>query len=51
MENLKELVERLNLSDECTDLEAKRASEIGKSVLETVCAFSNEPSPSGRYMF
>ncbi|QKJ61742.1 ATP-binding protein [Flavobacterium sp. M31R6] len=50
MENLKELVERLNLSDECTDLEAKRASEIGKSVLETVCAFSNEPGLGGGYL-
>lgn len=50
MENLKEIVERLNLSDECTDLEAKRASEIGKSVLETVCAFSNEPGLGGGYL-
>ncbi|KQB42863.1 putative transcriptional regulator [Flavobacterium daejeonense] len=50
MENLKELVERLNLSDECTDLEAKRASEIGKSLLETVCAFSNEPGLGGGYL-
>jgi ATP-dependent DNA helicase RecG len=50
MENLKELIERLNLSDECTDLEAKRASEIGKSLLETVCAFSNEPGLGGGYL-
>lgn len=50
MENLKELVERINLSDECTDLEAKRASEIGKSLLETVCAFSNEPGLGGGYL-
>ena len=50
MENLKDLIERLNLSDECTDLEAKRASEIGKSLLETVCAFSNEPGLGGGYL-
>ncbi len=50
MENLKELVERLNLSDECSDLEAKKASEIGKSLLETVCAFSNEPGLGGGYL-
>lgn len=41
MESLKELVERLNLSDECSDLEAKKASEIGKSLLETVCTSSD----------
>lgn len=35
MESLKELLQRLSLSDECSDLEAKRASEVGKSLLET----------------
>lgn len=50
MESLKELLERLNLSDECSDLEAKKASEIGKSLLETVCAFSNEPGLGGGYL-
>lgn len=50
MESLKDLIERLNLSDECSDLEAKKASEIGKSLLETVCAFSNEPGLGGGYL-
>lgn len=50
METLTELLERLNLSDECNDLEAKKASEIGKSLMETVCAFSNEPDLGGGYI-
>jgi hypothetical protein len=32
------------------EIEAKRGSEIGKSVLETVCALSNEPNRKGGYI-
>ena len=32
-----ELLESLNLLDEQERIEAKRASEVGKSLLETVC--------------
>ena len=42
-----ELLESLNLLDEHERVEAKRASEPGKSVLETVCAFANEPDLGG----
>ena len=38
-----ELFERLRTHDESLEIEAKRASDIGKSVMETVCAFDNEP--------
>ena len=48
--NALELLERLNLLDENECIEAKKASEIGKSVLETVCAFANEPGLGGGWM-
>lgn len=37
----------LNALDENERLEAKRGSEIGPSILETVCAFANEPGLQG----
>lgn len=46
----RELLEQLNQLDEHTRIEAKTASEIGKSVLETVCAFSNEPRLGGGWI-
>ena len=45
-----ELLEYLNLLDENERIEAKRASEAGKSVLETVCAFANEPGLGGGWI-
>ena len=45
-----ELLESLNFLDEHERIEAKRASEVGKSVLETVCAFSNEPGLGGGWI-
>lgn len=45
-----ELLESLNLLDEHERIEAKRASEAGKSVLETVCAFANEPGLGGGWI-
>lgn len=50
MESIKELIDRLNTTDECSDIEAKRASEVGKSIMETVCSFSNEPHLGGGYL-
>ena len=46
----KELLEQLNALDEHTRIEAKTASELGKSVLETVCAFANEPGLEGGWI-
>ncbi|MCG3171520.1 MAG: hypothetical protein CALGDGBN_03142 [Pseudomonadales bacterium] len=45
-----ELLERLNLLDENERIEAKAASEIGRSLLETVCAFANEPGLGGGWL-
>jgi len=45
-----ELLESLNLLDEHERIEAKRASDAGKSVLETICAFANEPGLGGGWI-
>ena len=50
MKTLKELLEQLNTMDESDHLEAKKASEVGKSLMETVCSFSNEPNLGGGYI-
>ena len=42
-----DLLQSLNPLDETERIEAKRASEAGKSLLETVCAFANEPGLGG----
>jgi ATP-dependent DNA helicase RecG len=46
----KELLESLNELDEQTRIEAKQASDVGKSLLETVCAFANEPGMGGGWL-
>ncbi|MGL6159743.1 ATP-binding protein [Microbulbifer sp.] len=48
--NARELLESLNLLDENECIEAKSAREIGKSILETVCAFANEPGLGGGWL-
>lgn len=45
-----DLFEELNSVDESTRIEAKRASELGKSVMQTVIAFANEPGLEGGYL-
>ncbi|MGC3874034.1 ATP-binding protein [Halomonas sp. GXIMD04776] len=45
-----ELLERLRLLDESERIEAKRGREVGKSMLETLCAFANEPGLDGGYL-
>jgi len=45
-----ELWELLTIQDESTEIEAKKASEVGKSCWETISAFSNEPSLGGGYL-
>ena len=44
------LLARLRSGDETNDVEAKRGSEVGKSILETVSAFSNEPGLGGGFL-
>ena len=46
----KALLERLRHGDECHDLEAKRSSAIDTSIMETVCAYCNEPGLGGGYL-
>jgi ATP-dependent DNA helicase RecG len=50
MKSLKELINELNATDETVTIEAKRGSAIDRSVLETVCAYSNEPNIEGGYI-
>jgi ATP-dependent DNA helicase RecG len=45
-----ELLDSLNLLDENEHIEAKRATEAGKSILETICAFANEPGLGGGWL-
>ncbi len=47
MSKLKEIIEILNQTDEHNGLEVKRGGEVGKSILETIIAFSNEPNLGG----
>ena len=46
----RELLEQLNTLDEQERVEAKRAAEVGRSLLETVCALANEPGLDGGCM-
>ncbi|MBA3624528.1 MAG: putative DNA binding domain-containing protein [Methylibium sp.] len=48
--NAREILEALNVLDEHERVEAKRASEVGKSLLESVCAFANEPGLDGGWL-
>ena len=50
MKTARILFEELNSGDENVKIEAKRSSEVGKSILETVCAFANEPDLGGGYL-
>jgi ATP-dependent DNA helicase RecG len=45
--NAVELIESLNTLDEHERIEAKRGGDVGRSLLETVCAFANEPGLDG----
>lgn len=50
MRSAQELLDELNAVDESARIEAKRAGDIGKSVMETICAFANEPGLGGGYL-
>lgn len=45
--NIKTLIAQLNEIDEGSQLEAKLGSAVGDSILETICAFANEPQLGG----
>ena len=44
---VQELISEINQTDETESLEAKRSSEVGRSLLETICSLSNEPGLGG----
>lgn len=50
MKKVAALLEELLALDESVGIEAKAASQIDRSVMETVCAFSNEPGLGGGYL-
>lgn len=50
MKTAQEIFDQLNSIDENVKIDAKRASEIDKSIMETVCAFANEPGLGGGYL-
>jgi ATP-dependent DNA helicase RecG len=50
MESAIQLIQQLNLLDEHVSIEAKRGREIDRAILETICAFSNEPNLGGGYI-
>lgn len=50
MKTAVELFEELNAQDETTEVEAKGAGPINRSIMETVCTFSNEPDLGGGYI-
>lgn len=50
MKTAKELFDELNTQDETTEVEAKGAGPINHSVMESICAFSNEPDLGGGYI-
>ena len=44
------LLNRLKTHGEVVTIEAKKGSEVGRSVMETVCAFANESGLGGGYL-
>ena len=50
MRSAQDLLTELNASDESPRIEAKRSREMGKSVMETVTAFANEPGLGGHLL-
>jgi ATP-dependent DNA helicase RecG len=48
--SFKELFDQLNQLDEHNIIEAKKGSEVGTSILETISSFSNEPELEGGFI-
>lgn len=48
--NAQELFDGLKLLDENERIEAKAASDVGKSIYETMCAFANETGLAGGWL-
>jgi ATP-dependent DNA helicase RecG len=50
MRGFQDLWQALTEGDESSMIEAKTASQVGKSLLETISAFANEPDANGGYL-
>lgn len=50
MRAAEDLLQELSALDESHRIEAKQARQIDRSVMETVCAFANEPGLGGGYL-
>lgn len=50
MQPIESLLAELRALDEHPRIEAKRASHVGSSLMQTVCAFANEPGLGGGYL-
>lgn len=50
MRSAEDLLQELQSVDESHRIEVKRGTQIGQSVMETVCAFANEPGLGGGYL-
>lgn len=48
--DIQELLLELNQTDEHQRIEAKAASKLGPSILQTVCAYANEPGLGGGFL-
>jgi ATP-dependent DNA helicase RecG len=50
MRSAQDLLDEINGSDESPRIEAKRSREVGRSLVETVIAFANEPGMGGGWL-
>ena len=50
MRSAEDLLQELHALDESHRIEAKLAQQIDRSVMETICAFANEPGLGGGYL-
>ena len=50
MRTAEDLLQELTALDESHRIEAKRARQIDRSIMETICAFANEPGLGGGYL-
>lgn len=50
MRTAEDLLQELTALDESHRIEAKKARQIDRSVMETICAFANEPGLDGGYL-
>ncbi|MGY2237624.1 ATP-binding protein [Pseudomonas gingeri] len=50
MQSVESLLDELYLLDEHPRIEAKRAEQVGSSIMQTICAFANEPGLGGGYL-